>query len=97
MKIQEARIRVPTSIGQNIGIVAALILVQAGIEAYDDSPIDVIDESLSGLAYYAISDLNLNYMKNVTVCLSLSASVFGIFTMVLYFIPCLTYLIEMKT
>ena len=60
--IREAGIRVPTPIGPTIGIVGALILGQAGVEANVVSPIVVIVVALSGLASYAISDINLNYM-----------------------------------
>ena len=93
--IREAGIRVPTPIGPTIGIVGALILGQAGVEANVVSPIVV---SLSGLASYAISDLNLNYMiRTARFAFLISACVFGIFGMVLCFMACLSYLTTIKS
>ena len=96
--IREAGIRVPTPIGPTIGIVGALILGQAGVEANVVSPIVVIVVALSGLASYAISDLNLNYMiRTARFAFLISASVFGIFGMVLCFMACLSYLTSIKS
>ena len=96
--IREAGIRVPTPIGPTIGIVGALILGQAGVEANVVSPIVVIVVALSGLASYAISDLNLNYMiRTARFAFLISAGVFGIFGMVLCFMACLSYLTTIKS
>ena len=96
--IREAGIRVPTPIGPTIGIVGALILGQAGVEANVVSPIVVIVVALSGLASYAISDLNLNYMiRTARFAFVISAGVFGIFGMVLCFMACLSYLTTIKS
>ena len=64
--IREAGIRVPTPIGPTIGIVGALILGQAGVEANVVSPIVVIVVALTGLSSYAISDVNLGYTIRIT-------------------------------
>lgn len=96
--IREAGIRVPTPIGPTIGIVGALILGQAGVEANVFSPIVVIVVALSGLSSYAISDVNLNYaLRILRFGFLFAAGLFGIFGMVYGFIACLIYLTSMKS
>ncbi|WP_237389762.1 spore germination protein [Bacillus sp. USDA818B3_A] len=96
--IREAGIRVPTPIGPTIGIVGALILGQAAVEANVVSPIVVIVVALTGLSSFAISDVNLNYALRITrFGFLLSASLFGIFGMILCFIFGLSYLSVFKS
>ncbi|WHY03037.1 spore germination protein [Neobacillus sp. DY30] len=96
--IREAGIRVPTPIGPTIGIVGALILGQAAVEANLVSPIVVIVVALTGLSSFAISDVNLNYAIRIArFGFLLSASLFGIFGMVGIFMTGLFYLSVVKT
>lgn len=96
--IREAGIRVPTPIGPTIGIVGALILGQAAVEANVVSPIVVIVVALTGLSSFAISDVNLNYAIRIArFGFLLSASLFGIFGMVGIFMVGLFYLSVVKT
>lgn len=96
--IREAGIRVPVPIGPTIGIVGALILGQAGVEANVFSPIVVIVVALSGLSSYAVSDLNLNYaVRIIRFAFLLGAGLFGIFGMICCFILCLMYLASIKS
>lgn len=96
--IREAGIRVPVPIGPTIGIVGALILGQAGVEANVFSPIVVIIVALSGLSSYAISDVNLNYsLRIVRFGFLFVAGLFGIFGMVYGFIAGLIYLTTVKS
>lgn len=96
--IREAGIRVPVPIGPTIGIVGALILGQAGVEANVFSPIVVIVVALSGLSSYVISDLNLNYaVRFMRFVFILAAGVYGIFGMICCFIFCLLYLSSIKS
>lgn len=96
--IREAGIRVPTPIGPTIGIVGALILGQAAVEANVVSPIVVIVVALTGLSSFAISDVNLNYAIRIArFGFLLSASLFGIFGMVGIFMIGLFYLSVVKT
>lgn len=96
--IREAGIRVPTPIGPTIGIVGALILGQAAVEANVVSPIVVIVVALTGLSSFAISDVNLNYAIRIArFGFLLAASVFGIFGMVGIFLSGLFYLTTIKT
>jgi len=58
--IREAGLRVPNPMGPTIGIVGALILGQAAVEANIISPIVIIVVALSGLTSLTISDISLN-------------------------------------
>ncbi|WP_018933875.1 spore germination protein [Gracilibacillus lacisalsi] len=60
--IREAGLRIPNPLGPTIGIVGALILGQAAVEANIISPIIVIIVALSGLSSFALADLSINYM-----------------------------------
>ncbi|WP_413305513.1 spore germination protein [Bacillus sp. 1P10SD] len=96
--IREAGIRVPSPIGPTIGIVGALILGQAAVEANIVSPIVVIVVALTGLSSFAIGDVNLNYaMRIARFIFLLASSLFGIFGMVGCFIMGLSYLSVTKS
>ncbi len=64
--IREAGIRIPTPIGPTIGIVGALILGQAAVEAGIISPILVIVVAITGLASFAIPDISMNFTIRIT-------------------------------
>ncbi len=96
--IREAGIRVPTPIGPTIGIVGALILGQAAVEANVVSPIVVIVVALTGLSSYAISDLNFNYALRIArFGFLLAAGIFGIFGIVSCFMASIVYLTSIKS
>ena len=59
--IREASIRVPSPVGQTIGIVGALILGQAAVEASVVSPIPIIVVSLTAICSFTIPDFSLSY------------------------------------
>lgn len=59
--IREGSTRIPTSIGPTIGIVGALILGQAAVEANIVSPILVIVVSITGLSSFAIPEVSFSY------------------------------------
>ncbi|MFC4402309.1 spore germination protein [Gracilibacillus xinjiangensis] len=63
--IREAGVRIPNPLGPTIGIVGALILGQAAVEANIISPIIVIVAALSGLSSFAIPDLNMNFTVRI--------------------------------
>ncbi|MEX1338645.1 spore germination protein [Hydrogenibacillus schlegelii] len=58
--IREASVRIPSQIGPTIGIVGALILGQAAVQAGLVSPILVIVVAITGLASFTQPDLSLN-------------------------------------
>lgn len=59
--IREAGIRVPSPIGPTIGIVGALILGQAAVDASIVSPILIIIVAITGIASLAIPDFSFSF------------------------------------
>lgn len=59
--IREASLRVPSPIGPTIGIVGALILGQAAVEASVVSPVLIIIVALTAIASFAIPDFSLSF------------------------------------
>lgn len=74
--IREAGVRIPTTIGPTIGIVGALILGQAAVEANIISPILVIIVSITGLSSFALPDISLSYAIRISRFLFLLAGAF---------------------
>lgn len=63
--IREAGVRIPTTIGPTIGIVGALILGQAAVQANIVSPMLVIIVSITGLASFAIPEISFSYVVRI--------------------------------
>ncbi|RKQ37990.1 spore germination protein [Oceanobacillus halophilus] len=96
--IREAGLRVPSPIGPTIGIVGALILGQAAVEANIVSPIVVIVVALSGLSSFAVGDISMNFtIRILRFGFILAASVFGIYGMTAVFTLGLFYMISLKS
>ena len=74
--IREAGLRVPSPIGPTIGIVGALILGQAAVQANIISPIIIIVIALSGLSSFIIIDISMNFAIRITRFLFILASGF---------------------
>ncbi|SHI76735.1 spore germination protein [Lutispora thermophila] len=64
--IREASSRVPGAIGETLGIVGALILGQAAVQAGLVSPILIIIVAASGIASYVIPDYSLSLAVRVS-------------------------------
>ncbi|WP_102346775.1 spore germination protein [Bacillus sp. Marseille-P3661] len=96
--IREAGLRIPSPLGPTIGIVGALILGQAAVEANIISPIIVIVAALSGLSSFAIPDISFNYSVRITRFLFIfSSMLFGIFSLTGCFLLWVMYLISVKS
>lgn len=77
--IREAGLRIPTIVGPTIGIVGAVILGQAAVQAGIISPILVVIVAIAGLGSFAIPNYNLSlYSRLVRYLLIISASLLGI-------------------
>jgi spore germination protein KA len=96
--LREAGLRIPNPIGPTIGIVGALILGQAAVDANIVSPIMVIVIAITGLSSFAISDVSLNYMLRMSRFLfTFAAALFGILGMVAVFLFALSYMASVKS
>ncbi|MCM3767696.1 spore germination protein [Neobacillus niacini] len=96
--IREAGLRVPSPIGPTIGIVGALILGQAAVQANIISPIVIIVIALSGLSSFIISDVSMNFAIRISrFLLIFSAGFMGIYGMAGLIILGLYYLVSLKS
>lgn len=75
--MREAGVRMPSSMGSTIGIVGALILGQAAVEATIVSPILVIIVALTGLSSFAIPEMNLSFLVRIGRFIFLIAGAVG--------------------
>ena len=64
--IREAGLRIPTPIGPTIGIVGALILGQAAVDANIVSPILIIIVAITAIASFAIPDFSFGFHCRIT-------------------------------
>jgi spore germination protein KA len=82
--IREAGIRIPSVIGPTIGIVGALIIGQAAVQAGIVSPLLVIVVALTALASFTVPNYNLSMAVRVLRFVFLiAAAMFGFFGMAL--------------
>ena len=64
--IREAGLRVPSPIGPTIGIIGALVLGQAAVDASIVSPILIIIIAMTGISSFAIPDFSLSFHCRIT-------------------------------
>ena len=80
--IREASIRVPSPVGQTIGIVGALILGQAAVDAGIVSPILIIIVSFTAICSFSIPDFSLSFhfriMRFIYILLGAMAGFLGL-------------------
>ncbi|PKM86000.1 MAG: spore germination protein [Firmicutes bacterium HGW-Firmicutes-12] len=78
--IREAGVRVPGVIGNTLGIVGALILGQAAVQAGIVSPILIIVVALTGLASFAIPNYSMSFaFRGIRFIFTGLAAIFGFF------------------
>ncbi|UOQ83816.1 spore germination protein [Gracilibacillus salinarum] len=96
--IREAGLRIPNALGPTIGIVGALILGQAAVEANIISPIIVIVAALSGLSSFAVADLNMNFtIRLMRFIFILAAGTYGMLSLTGAFLLFLMYAASVKS
>lgn len=96
--IREAGLRVPSPIGPTIGIVGALILGQAAVQANIISPIVIIVIALSGLSSFIISDLSMNFAIRLSRFWFIFAAGFlGVYGATALFSVFLFYLVSLES
>lgn len=77
--LREAVIRIPSVIGPTIGIVGAVLLGQAAVQASIVSPILIVVVAISGLGAFAIPNYNLSlYARLLKFVMIVSAALLGI-------------------
>lgn len=96
--VREASVRVPTIIGPTIGIVGALILGQAAVEANIISPILVIVVAMTGISSFTIPEISFNFGVRIVRFLNLLvASFLGFFGIALLFTCIIAYMVSFKS
>jgi spore germination protein KA len=96
--LREAGVRVPNTLGPTIGIVGALILGQAAVEANLVSPILVVIVAITGLASFTIPDVSFNITVRILRFVFLFfAYLFGFFGMAIVAAFLMAYLVSMKS
>ena len=82
--LREAGARLPTTIGETIGIVGGLVIGDAAVQAGIVSPIMVIVVALNAIASFALPSYGIAIAFRILLFVFLfSASVFGLFGIVL--------------
>lgn len=80
--VREAGLRLPSPAGQTVGIVGALLLGQASVQAQIVSPIIVIVVSLTALASFAVphysAGIALRILRFVLIILGATLGLFGV-------------------
>ncbi|MBP2239663.1 spore germination protein KA [Cytobacillus eiseniae] len=96
--IREGGLRVPSSIGPTIGIVGALILGQAAVQANLVSPIVVIVVALGGVCSFLVPDISMNFAIRLSrYCFIIASGLFGFFGMTVFFTMGLFYMVSLKS
>ncbi|WP_051344129.1 spore germination protein [Alicyclobacillus herbarius] len=96
--IREAGIRIPSAIGPTIGIVGALIIGQAAVQAGLVSPLLVIVVAVTALCSFAIPNYELSYAVRILRFIFLvCAAFFGFYAIALLMCMLLVRLAVMKS
>jgi spore germination protein KA len=96
--LREAGIRIPTVIGPTIGIVGALILGQAAVDANVISPILVIVVAITGLSSFAIPEISFNFGVRILRFFVLTISAFiGFYGIALFMTAMVAYMTSLKS
>lgn len=96
--IREAGIRIPSPLGPTIGIVGALILGQAAVQANIVSPIVVILVALSGLSSFTAANYSINHTLRISRFIFICASyLFGFMSLLGAVMIWMVYLVSIKS
>lgn len=96
--IREAGVRIPGVIGNTLGIVGALILGQAAVQAGIVSPILIIVVAITGLASFAIPNYSMSFaFRGTRFIFTILAAIFGFFGISAGFYIFLSSLASMKS
>ncbi|ARU60454.1 spore germination protein [Tumebacillus avium] len=96
--LREAGVRIPSTIGPTIGIVGALILGQAAVDANIVSPILVIVTAITALSSFTVPDQSLNGMVRLSRFIFLfAASLMGFLGMMIALTIIISYMVTLRS
>ncbi|EMR07200.1 GerA spore germination protein [Bhargavaea cecembensis DSE10] len=96
--LREAGVRVPTPLGTTIGIVGALILGQAAVQANLVSPLLVVVIAITGLSNFALPEVGLSVMVRILrFGFLIAAHLLGFVGIALAFAALLAYAASIKS
>lgn len=96
--VREAGIRIPKAIGPTVGIVGALILGQAAVEANIISPILVIIVAITGLSSFAVPEVSFNFaVRIMRFFMLVTANFMGVFGIAIVLTGMITYMASFKS
>lgn len=96
--LREAGIRLPKTIGQAVGIVGALVIGQAAVEAGIVSPITVIVVSLTAISSFSFPQYGAAIaIRIMRFSMMIAASFLGLFGVILMSIFLIAHLVKLKS
>jgi spore germination protein KA len=96
--IREAGIRIPGIIGNTLGIIGALILGQAAVQANIVSPVLIIIVAVTGLGNFAIPNFSVAFaVRVIRFVFILAAAVLGFYGIGLVLLGVMALLVNMKS
>jgi len=96
--LREAGIRLPTPLGQTLGVVGAIILGQAAVQAGIVSSAMVIVVSLTAIAGFVIPSYDAAIaLRILRFFLMIMAAIFGLYGIILGLMLILTHLVSLKS
>lgn len=96
--IREAGIRVPGMLGSTIGIIGALILGQAAVQASLISPILIIIVAVTGLGNFAIPNVSLAFaVRILRIVFILAGAMLGFYGISLLMVVFTILIVDMKS
>ena len=96
--LQEAGVRLPTPIGQTIGIVGGLVIGEAAVQAGIVSPTMVIVIALTAIAVYTSPTFSLGIsLRILRFAFMFAAAAFGLYGIVLVYIMINIHIVNLKS
>ncbi|HLR62809.1 MAG TPA: spore germination protein, partial [Lentibacillus sp.] len=96
--LREAGARLPTTIGQTIGIVGGLVIGEAAVSAGIVSPVMVIVVALNAIASFAVPSYSVAITFRIIMFgFMLAAAVFGLFGIILAYIMLNIHIVNLKS
>ncbi|MBY7142517.1 spore germination protein [Virgibacillus sp. NKC19-3] len=96
--LREAGARLPTSIGETIGIVGGLVIGDAAVQAGIVSPVMVVVVALTAIASFAVPEystaISFRLIRFLTM---ISAAVLGLFGIILVYIAINIHIVNLKS